>query len=88
MVVFKERFAIHTAGELLPATVVTENIHTGKQGEGNLIIYFEVENLEAEYERMVEKGVKILHGIIALPWQKIFRIYDPDNHILEIGSPF
>jgi len=32
-------------------------------------------------------GLEILHGIRDLPWQKIFRIYDPDKHIIEIGEP-
>lgn len=88
MVVFKERFSIHIAKALLPENLTKEFIHPGKQGLNNTIIYFEAEDLEAEYKRLMELGVKFVHGIVELPWQKIFRVYDPDNHILEIGSPF
>ena len=63
-------------------------IPRGKQGRNNVIIYFEAENLDIAYQKMVEKGIGILHGIVELPWQKIFRIVDPDNHIIEIGNPF
>ena len=87
MVVFKERFSIHSANTLLPENEIKQIVYPGKQGQNNLIIYFEVENLDKEYQRMIDKGVRILHGIVELPWQKIFRIYDPDNHIIEIGIP-
>jgi len=88
MIVFKERFSIHTANKLLPESESKKHIRPGKQGQNNLIIYFEAEDLDVEYQKIVEKGITILHGIVELPWQKIFRIYDPDNHIIEIGNPF
>lgn len=87
MVVFKDRFSIHQANKLMPEQEINKLIHTGKQGYGNIDIYFEVENIEDEYNKILQKEVKIIHGIIELPWQKIFRIYDPDNHIIEIGGP-
>ncbi len=87
MVVFKERFSIHQANKLMPEQEINKLLHIGKQGSGNLDIYFEAENIEEEYNRLLQKEVKIIHGIIELPWQKIFRIYDPDNHIIEIGGP-
>jgi uncharacterized membrane protein (UPF0127 family) len=32
--------------------------------------------------------VKFIHELREQPWkQKIIRIYDPDNNILEIGEP-
>lgn len=88
MVVFKERFALHQAMALLPEDQTKKFVSSGKQGRDNLVIYFETENLEGEYQKMVEKGMEIVHGILDLPWQKIFRMKDPDGHILEIGSPF
>lgn len=87
MVVFKERFSIHQADKLLPAEETGKLVHAGKQGRGNVDIYFETESIEDEYDRILKKKVKIIHGIIELPWQKIFRIYDPDKHIIEIGGP-
>jgi predicted enzyme related to lactoylglutathione lyase len=88
MVVFKERFAIHKANALLPETEIQKYIAQGQQGRNNIVIYFEAEDLESEFRKITDKGIKIIHGIIELPWQKIFRIYDPDNHIIEIGNPF
>ena len=88
MIVFKERFSIHKSDALLPENEIKKHCIQGKQGRNNVILYFEAENLEIEYQKIVEKGIKILHGIVELPWQKIFRIYDPDNHIVEIGNPF
>jgi predicted enzyme related to lactoylglutathione lyase len=88
MIVFKERFAIHSANTLLPENEIRRIVHPGKQGQNNVIIYFEAEDLDKEYQRMIDNGVRILHGIVELPWQRIFRVYDPDNHILEIGNPF
>lgn len=87
MLIFKERFSIHQADKLMPEQELKNLIHMGKQGFQNTVIYFETENIEDEYKRLLEQGVKIIHGIIELPWQKIFRIYDPDNHIIEIGGP-
>jgi predicted enzyme related to lactoylglutathione lyase len=88
MIIFKDRFSIHKSDVLQPESIIKNQIAQGKQGRNNIIIYFEVENLEDEYQKIVEKGIRILHGIVEVPWQKIFRIYDPDNHIIEIGNPF
>jgi predicted enzyme related to lactoylglutathione lyase len=88
MVVFKERFAIHKATALQPPELISGSINAGRQGHGNVVLYFEAEDLEAEYKNLVQAGIKVIHGIVQVPWQKLFRIYDPDGHIVEIGSPF
>jgi predicted enzyme related to lactoylglutathione lyase len=87
MIVFKERFAIHQANALQPQDLIGPHIHSGDQGLGNLVLYFETEDLEGEYQKLQNAGVKMVHGIIDVPWQKLFRAYDPDGHILEIGAP-
>ncbi len=89
MVIFKNRLAIHQTDLLLPKLVAEKFLKQGKQGASNIIIYLELENenIEDYYTRMQEKKVEILHDIQKLPWQKKFRIYDPDNHIIEIGEP-
>lgn len=88
MIVFKERLSIHQANALLPEWDMKKLITQGKQGKGNVVIYFEAENLELDFQNISNKGAKIVHGILELPWQKIFRIYDPDCHIIEIGTAF
>ncbi len=89
MMVFHNRFAIHQADLLKPETLMKDVLAQGKLGSGNLIIYLELEHesIEACYERLKDQGVAMLHEIVELPWQKIFRVYDPDGHIIEIGSP-
>jgi predicted enzyme related to lactoylglutathione lyase len=88
MVVFKERFSIHKADALQPPELISGLIVTGNQGHGNIVLYFEAGDLETEYQKLVQAGVKVIHGIVQVPWQKLFRVYDPDGHIIEIGSPF
>ena len=41
---------------------------------------------EAEYARLLGLGVEILHGIVELPWQRLFRIRDLDGNVVEIGE--
>jgi predicted enzyme related to lactoylglutathione lyase len=86
MIIFKDRFAIHQSSLLQPQANIKSELKKGSQGCGNVVIYFEVDNIKDEYERLLRKGVKIIHGIISLPWQKIFRCKDPDGHIIEIGE--
>ena len=88
MLVFKDRFAIHKADALQPPEFIHGFIHAGSQGQGNVVLYFEACDLEAEYQKLVQAGVKVIHGIVQVPWQKLFRVFDPDGHIVEIGSPF
>ncbi len=88
MLIFKDRFSIHQADRLLPKEEAIKVFQKGKQGQGNVIIYFEVDDIQSTFTKMQDKGVKIIHGIVQLPQQKIFRMADPDGHIIEIGEPF
>lgn len=87
MIVFKERFSIHQADKLLPSEETEKFISREKQGRNNVVLYFETDDLEKEYDRIHKMGIPVVHPILDLPWQKIFRIHDPDNHIIEIGAP-
>lgn len=61
----------------------TSNI---KVGINNLEIYFELNDLEDLYNQLKGK-VKIIHPIREQPWgQRGFRVYDPDDHILEFAE--
>ncbi len=52
-----------------------------------LEIYFETDDVDKAYESAMKNGMKIIHGITLQPWgQKVFRIYDPDENIVEIGE--
>jgi catechol 2,3-dioxygenase-like lactoylglutathione lyase family enzyme len=63
----------------------------GKQipvGANNSEIYFECNDIDAFYERLIGEQVRVIHPVMEHPWgQRGFRVYDPDNHILEFGEP-
>jgi catechol 2,3-dioxygenase-like lactoylglutathione lyase family enzyme len=62
----------------------TENIQVGAN---NAEIYFEFDDLDGLFARLVEKKIKVIHPIREHPWgQKAFRVYDPDNHIIEFAE--
>jgi catechol 2,3-dioxygenase-like lactoylglutathione lyase family enzyme len=87
MLVFKDRLAIHQASELQPAELTSRFIQPGKQGRGNVVIYLESDDLEESFQTLKEAGVTFIHDIISLPWERIFRVLDPDGYVIEIGEP-
>jgi catechol 2,3-dioxygenase-like lactoylglutathione lyase family enzyme len=51
-------------------------------------LYFEIENLGSLFTKLKNKKIKFIHNVIEQPWaQRCFRIYDPDNHIIEFAEP-
>lgn len=87
-VLFEGHFSIHQAHELVN-TIFGKASEAGMepQGRNNLLLYFESGNLEATFTRL-EKQVRFVHPIVQQAWgQRVFRFYDPDGHIVEIGEP-
>jgi uncharacterized glyoxalase superfamily protein PhnB len=59
----------------------------GPYGRRNLVLYFEDDDIEAAFGRVVGR-VDLIHAIQVQAWgQRVFRFYDPDGHIVEIGEP-
>lgn len=86
MVIFSNRLALHQA-DLLHPQEIRSYIQSDAFGAGNLLIYLETANIEIAFDRLKKKNIELLHGIVKLPWGgKIFRIKDPDGHIIEIGE--
>lgn len=55
-------------------------------GRGNLVLYFEVDNLDETFKRL-STFVKLIHTIrTETGVQRTFRFYDPDGHMIEIGE--
>lgn len=87
MMVYKNRLAIHQIDKIQPeefAQSIKINDHN------NVIVYIELdinERLEDILNLLKDNSIKIIHGIYALPWQRIIRCYDPDGNIVEIGEP-
>ncbi len=53
----------------------------------NVVLYFEVDDLEELEEKVARNGFEFIHKIREQPWkQRNFRFYDCDQHILEIAE--
>ena len=86
MVVFKDRLAIHQASELQPGEETQKFVQPGPCGHGNVVIYMQSEDLEGCYQELKKAGVEFIHGILTMPWERLFRVYDPDRYVIEIGE--
>jgi catechol 2,3-dioxygenase-like lactoylglutathione lyase family enzyme len=53
----------------------------------NFELYFETEDLVETDRRLKEAGIRYVHETCEQPWgQRVMRVYDPDDHIVEIGE--
>jgi hypothetical protein len=61
---------------------------TSKLGHENCEIYFETDDLDTAHTQLSDAGVQFVHPLREQPWgQRVFRVYDPDGHIVELGEP-
>lgn len=85
---FENHFVIHDSNNLLNTIYGRKPLFNFLRGKRNIDIYFETDDIEKHYSIVEKSGTKIIHGIKEQHWgQKVFRFYDPDNHIVEIGEP-
>ncbi|NTJ08122.1 VOC family protein [Rhizobium lusitanum] len=86
-ILFETGFAIHD-GKSLEQTVWKKTIETSSPyGCGNMLLYFEHEDVDAAFER-IAPHVELIHSVERQDWgQRVFRFYDPDGHAVEIGEP-
>jgi catechol 2,3-dioxygenase-like lactoylglutathione lyase family enzyme len=62
--------------------------HAVLEKPNNMELYFEVDDFDA-FIRLLQshKDIKYVHQPLKHDWQqRVVRIYDPDDHILEIGE--
>jgi len=86
MVIFKNRLALHQFDLLQPRELLGSLKGAHSIGSDNVIIYLGTDDIVSEFTRLSGFGVKFIHGIVELPWQKIFRFRDIDGYIIEIGE--
>lgn len=86
-VLFETGFAIHD-GRSLEQTVWKKSAEASEPyGRRNILLYFEHEDVDAAYER-IAPHVDLIHAVEKQEWgQRVFRLYDPDGHAVEIGEP-
>ncbi|MBN1994763.1 MAG: VOC family protein [Anaerolineae bacterium] len=85
---FKGGFAIWQIDHA--AQIIHESLANGEGqlGRKNLELYFETPDIEAAWNRLLDADVWALHPLREQPWgQRVFRVYDPDGHIVEVGEP-
>lgn len=89
IVFFENHFVIHNGNNLLKTIYKRSPLLNFSKGKKNIEIYFETDNIEESYKKIIDFDVKVIHTIEKQAWgQKVFRFYDPDNHLVEIGEAF
>ena len=84
---FENGFALHDGSSLHRTIFGRPPDDPGPYGRANLVLYFEAEDLNADFARIAPQVV-LVHPIIRQSWgQRVFRFYDPDRHLIEIGEP-
>ncbi len=83
---FENGFAIHDGKSLFKTVFAQDDTVATPYGRGNLVLYFEDPELDAAFGR-IAPHVSLIHEIRQEPWgQRVFRFFDPDQHIVEIGE--
>ena len=84
---FEGGFALHEGKSLFRAVFSTEDTNASRYGRDNLVLYFEEADLDAAFKRLMP-DIQLIHGIRKEPWgQRVFRFFDPDGHVVELGEP-
>jgi catechol 2,3-dioxygenase-like lactoylglutathione lyase family enzyme len=82
-ITFQGDFALHLKSHF--STLI--NKKDIKTGGNDFELYFEFDEIEQINTRLKMAGTTFVHEMCEQPWhQKVLRIYDPDNHIIEIGE--
>lgn len=85
---FAGGFAIHEADHISQIMFGRPARDVEHLGCENFELYFETDDLDAVLQRLSDAGVQFVHSVREQPWgQRVFRCYDPDVHIVEIGEP-
>lgn len=84
---FENGFALHE-GASLYRTIYGEDAETGPSyGRMNLVLYFEDDEVDVTFDRIADQ-LNVIHEVRQQEWgQKVFRFYDPDGRIVEVGEP-
>ncbi len=81
-VAFKGGFALHLSSHF--ESLISLPV---KRKCNSFELYFEDDNLEIVRDRLVEQSCHLVNDICEQPWrQKVLRVYDPDENIVEIGE--
>lgn len=87
-IVFKNAFSIWQRARAEKIIFQKDTVYETKGDRNNFELYFETEDIELIWKKVLSIGVEIVHPIKEEQWgQRVFRIYDPDRFIIEIAEP-
>lgn len=67
-------------------TITLDNTKKSNTNQ-NICLAFTVDNVDEEYKRLLELGVRIIEGPMTRPWgARNMSFYDPDNNIIYFRS--
>lgn len=82
-ITFKGDFAIHLKSHF--AKLIDDKLITS--GGNNFELYFEYDDVDSFADELKENNITFVHEVREQPWrQKVFRFYDPDKNIIEVGE--
>ncbi len=85
-VTYEDGFAIHQKGHFLNL-LDREGRYQAVSPSNNFELYFETDALNDLVDKLLGIGCTMVHVVREQPWgQRVFRCYDPDQHILEFGE--
>ncbi len=83
-VTFEGGIALHDADHYQQTTGKSVVLNLSDHRAG---VYFETTDIIADYDRLDKAGVPFQSPIELQPWnQQMFRCFDPDNHLIEVGE--
>ncbi len=83
-VTFEGGLAIHDAEHYQRTTGKSVVLNLSDHRSG---IYFETDDIIDDFSRLEKAGVAFQNEIEMQPWnQQIFRCFDPDKHLIEVGE--
>ena len=87
IVFYENHFVIHDREKILQTIFEGNQRNSDGASSDNILIYFETDNIEESFRKVKDNGVAIIHPIKKQEWgQRVFRFYDPDKYIIEIGE--
>lgn len=85
---FEGGFALWQVDHALQIVYGRSPVSVEPLGRENAELYFEADDLDAAWSILADADVKVAHPMREQPWgQRVFRVCDPDGHIVEIGEP-
>lgn len=87
-VLFEGGLGLHDGAALIESIYRPERRESALPwGRDNVAFYFESDDLDGDYAR-ISAAHPLIHELRTEPWGgRIFRLYDPDNHVVEVGEP-